>query len=212
MTCQYISARLALGRRVLLGAIPLAALLIFGSARALAANQPVEVGRFMSAGTIVLQLPKFHEQFADGTRISEIIVAEDDGYRVVRRKGYSASGQCRMESARLVTANGQPILSTAVAPLGTPVFLPGLISVTLIGCSDNGCRRLTGVDGLGGHETLRAWCDQTELSDNRCRCHVVTTESVDTQLANDSLGLCASLLDRVLSYPVTEWIRFRYIG
>jgi hypothetical protein len=212
MTCQHISARLALGRRALLGAILLAALLIFGTAPALAANQLVEVGRFTSAGTIALQLPKFHEQLADGTRISEITVVDDDGYRVVRRKGYTASGQCRMESARVVTANGQAILSTVVAPVGTPVFLPPLIRVIAAGCNDNGCRKLEGVDGLGGHETLRAWCDRTELSDSRCSCHVVTTESVDTQLASDSLGLCASLLDRVLSYQVSEWIRFRYIG
>ena len=30
-----------------------------------AATQPVEIGKFTSAGTITLQLPKFHEQFAD---------------------------------------------------------------------------------------------------------------------------------------------------
>lgn len=52
-----------------------------------AATQSVEIGRFTSAGTISLQLPKFHEQFADGTRIAEITVTEYDGNRVVSAKG-----------------------------------------------------------------------------------------------------------------------------
>jgi hypothetical protein len=212
MKYQHIRARLAPGGMPPLFAIPVAALLVFGAPPARAASQLVEVGRFTSAGTIALQLPKFHEQLADGTRISEITVTDHDGYRVVRRKGYTASGHCRTESARLVTANGQAILSTAVAPLATPVFLTPVISVILSGCSDSGCRRLAGVDGLDGHETLRAWCDQTALSDNGCGCHVVTTESVETQLANDSLGLCKSLVDRFIPYQVSEWIRFRYIG
>ena len=212
MTSQQISTRTPVRRIVVLHAILLAALLALGAVPALAANQRVEVGQFTSSGTIALQLPKFHEQFADGTKIAEITVADFNGYRVVSRKGYAASGACRIETAPIMTGDGQPIPSHFVAAAGTRVFLPTLISVTLSGCVDNRCGDLAGVDGLGGHETLRAWCDRTELSDNVCRCHVVTTEAVGIQLADNALGLCTSWLDRLTSAQVSEWIRFRYVG
>ena len=212
MTSQQISTRPPVRRIVLLHAILSAALLALGAAPAVAANQKVEVGQFTSSGTIALQLPKFHEQFADGTKIAEITVADFNGYRVVSRKGYAASGACRIETAPITTGDGQPIPSHFVAAAGTRVFLPTLISVTLSGCVDNRCGDLAGVDGLGGHETLRAWCDRTELSDNACRCHVVTTEAVGIQLADNALGLCTSWLDRLTSAQVSEWIRFRYVG
>ena len=212
MTSQQISTRPPVRRIVLLHAILSAALLALGAVPALAANQRVEVGQFTSSGTIALQLPKFHEQFADGTKIAEITVADFNGYRVVSRKGYAASGACRIETAPITTGDGQPIPSHFVAAAGTRVFLPTLISVTLSGCVDNRCGDLVGVDGLGGHETLRAWCDRTELSDNACRCHVVTTEAVGIQLADNALGLCTSWLDRLTSAQVSEWIRFRYVG
>jgi len=212
MTSQQISTRTPVRRIVVLHAILSAALLALGAAPAVAANQKVEVGQFTSSGTIALQLPKFHEQFADGTKIAEITVADFNGYRVVSRKGYAASGACRIETAPITTGDGQPIPSHFVAAAGTRVFLPTLISVTLSGCVDNRCGDLAGVDGLGGHETLRAWCDRTELSDNICRCHVVTTEAVGIQLADNALGLCTSWLDRLTSAQVSEWIRFRYVG
>ena len=211
MAYQHSSTQFALRRIVLLPAIVLAALLDFGATHTLAANQSVEIGRFTSSGTIALQLEKFHEQFGDGTRISEITVGDYNGYRVVRRKGNSASGECRVEMAPLMTGNGEAILSGSAVAAGTRVFLPGLLKVTLTGCSNNLCSSLAGVDGLGGHETLRAWCDQTVLSENRCRCHVVTTESPDIELAEDRGNLCTSWLDRLISAHVSEWVRFRYI-
>ena len=59
-----------------------------------AATQRVEIGRFTSAGTIALQLPKFHEQFADGTRISEITVAESQ--RLTRGQAQRVFGVRRL--------------------------------------------------------------------------------------------------------------------
>lgn len=176
-----------------------------------AATQSVEIGKFTSAGTITLQLQKFHEQFADGTRIAEITVTEYDGNRVVKRKEYSASGDCRAEIAPIMNSSGQIIPSTFVASAGTRVFLPTLIPVTRLTCSDDGCSDLAGVDALDGHETLSAKCDQTELSDNRCQCHVKTTESAETGLYDyEGDDLCSSWLEDILS-PVSDWIRLRYI-
>ena len=213
MASQQISTRPPARRIALLRAITSAALLTLGAAPALAAaNQPVEVGRFTATGTIALQLPKFHEQLADGTRIAEITVGDVDGYRVVSRKGYAASGACRIESTPIVTGDGQPIPSHVVAAAGTRVFLPALFKVALTGCVDNRCSSLVGVDGFDGHETLRAWCDRTELSEDLCKCHVVTTESVDIRIANYPLDLCTAGLDRVTSVQVSEWVRFRYVG
>ena len=212
MTSLQIAARPTVRRIVLLHAILSAALLALGAVPARAATQRVEVGQFTSSGTIALQLPKFHEQLADGTRIAEITVADLNGYRVIRRKGYAASGECRIESAPITTADGQPISSQFAAAAGTRVFLPALFRVALTGCVDNRCGDLVGVDGLGGHETLRAWCDRTELSEDLCKCHVVTTESVDIKIANYPLDLCTSGLDRVTSVQVSEWVRFRYVG
>ena len=105
----------------------------------LAATQSVEIGRFTSAGTISLQLPKFQEQFADGTRIAEITVTEYNGNRVVKRKGYSASGDCRTEITPIMNSSGQIIPSTFVAPAGTRVFFLTPIEVDLLRCSDDGC-------------------------------------------------------------------------
>jgi hypothetical protein len=111
-----------------------------------------------------------------------------------------------------MTSNGQAIPSQVAAPAGTPVYLPVLVRVATTGCSDSGCRDLAGMDALGGHETIRAWCDQTELSDNLCRCHVDTTESVDTKLFESSLVTCRSSLGPLTSAQVSEWVRFQYIG
>ena len=210
MAYQHSSTQFTLRRIVLFPAIVLAALLDLGATHTLAANQSVEIGRVTSSGTIALQLEKFHEQFGDGTRIAEITVGDYNGYRVVRRKGNSASGECRVERAPLMTGNGEAILSGSPwQPVGG--FLPGLIKVTLTGCSNNLCSSLAGADGLGGHETLRAWCDQTVLSENRCRCHVVTTESPGHRAREDPGNLCTSWLDRLISAHVSEWVRFRYI-
>ena len=212
MACPHISTRFRVLRIALLHSFLVGAMLNPAAVPTSAATQRVEIGRFTSAGTVTLQLPKFHEQFADGTRISEITVAEYNGQRVVRRKGYSASGNCRVESTPIMTSNGQAIPSQVAAPAGTPVYLPVLIRVAVTGCSDSGCRDLAGVDALGGHETIRAWCDQTELSDNLCRCHVDTTESVDTKLFESSLVTCRSSLGPLTSAQVSEWVRFQYIG
>lgn len=205
MACQYISTRFTVLRTFMLAVV-----INLAAVPAFAAAQLVEVGHFTSAGTITLQLLKFHEQFADGTRIAEITVAEHNGQRVVNRKGYSASGDCRIESAPLLTSNGQLIPRHLVAPAGTRVYLPELIKAWLIGCADDGCRALEGVDFLG-HETISARCDQTTLSENRCGCHVVTTETVGTVLFGNGTELCKGSLDRLISAQVSEWIRFRYI-
>ncbi len=212
MSYRHISTRLTVLRIALLHVFLLAAMLDPAAVPASAATQRVEIGRFTSAGTVALQLAKFHEQFADGTRISEITVAEYNGQRVIKRKGYSASGNCRVESTPIMTSNGQAIPGQVVPPAGTPVYLPVLIRVVVTGCSDSGCHDLVGVDALGGHETIRAWCDQTELSDYLCRCHVDTTESLDTKLSESPLGQCRSSLGPLTSAQVSEWVRFRYIG
>jgi hypothetical protein len=119
-----------------------------------AATQLVEIGRYTSTGTIALQLPKFQEQFADGTRISEIKVAEYNGNLVVKRKGYSASGDCRTEIAPIMDSSGKIIPSTSVTTVGTRIFFTKAIKVDLLRCSDDGCHELEGVDGLNGVETL----------------------------------------------------------
>jgi hypothetical protein len=175
----------------------------------LAATQSVEIGRFTSAGTISLQLPKFQEQFADGTRIAEITVTEYDGNRVVRRKGYSASGDCRVEITPIMNSSGQTISSIFVAPAGTRVFFVKAIPVTLFSCSDDGrCSELVGVGVPDGPQTLSAKCDQTELSDNRCQCHITTTDSTETQVGADDF--CHSGLENLWSH-LSDWIRLRYI-
>ena len=109
-----------------------------------AATQLVEIGRYTSTGTIALQLPKFQEQFADGIRISEIKVAEHNGNLVVKRKGYSASGDCRTEIAPIMNSSGQIIPSTSVTSVGTRVFFTRAIKADLLRCSDDGCQDLEG--------------------------------------------------------------------
>ena len=170
----------------------------------LAATQSVEIGRFTSAGTISLQLPKFHEQFADGTRIAEITVTEYNGNRVVKRKGYSASGDCRVEIAPIMNSSGQTIPSTFVAPAGTRVFLLTPIEVDLLRCSDDGC--IDKVALLPPAGAYRGQCDQTELSGNRCRCHIIG----ENALFGNEGDWCNSYLEHIWS-TLSDWIRLRYI-
>ncbi len=132
---HHISARLTVLRRGLLHLLLLAAMLNPAAVSPRAATQRVEIGQFTSAGRIALQLEKFHEQFADGTRIAEITLADDNGYSVVRRKGYSASGELpRREPPVHDWVTAKPCRANFVAPAGTPVFVPTLLRVMRTAC------------------------------------------------------------------------------
>ena len=60
--------------------LPIAFLLVewphLAAEQTFSANQWVEIGQFTPTGTVALQLSKFQEQFADGTGITEITIAE----------------------------------------------------------------------------------------------------------------------------------------
>src|SRR4030095_12727781 len=99
----------------LLGAVVLG----MAASSTFAATQRAEIGKFTAAGTITLQLAKFQEQFTDGTKITEVTVTDYNGTRVVKRKGYAASGDCRVEMAPIADSAGQILQSASIAPAGT---------------------------------------------------------------------------------------------
>ena len=170
-----------------------------------AATQRAEIGKFTASGTITLQLAKFQEQFTDGTKITEVTVTNYNGTRVVKRKGYAASGDCRVEMAPIADSAGQIIQSASIAPAGTRVYLFSVYPVSLLECEDDGCHALKNV---GTPPLQSAKCDVTELSDNRCWCHL--NDGTGVHLVHNFGDFCNSFLETLLS-PLGNWIRFQYI-
>jgi hypothetical protein len=186
----------------------LAALLNF-AAPTFATAQLVEIGKFSSEGTVHLQLPKFHQNFADGTRIIEITVTEYNGNRVVKRKGDAASNGCRIEVAPILKSTGGVIPSAFVAPAGTPVFFGGtFVPVTAFYCRDDHrrCALLKNAVPVGYPPNQSAHCDQTDASDNKCKCHVVPAAG---GITIPSVDFCNSYWEQVSS-PTIEWVRSHY--
>jgi hypothetical protein len=164
----------------------LVVLVNFTAAPTFATAQQVEIGKFALDGTVDLELRKFHQKFADGTRIAEITVTDHNGNRVVKRKGYSARSNCRIEIAPILSSTGDIIPSTSVASAGTPVFFGTLTPVTVFYCSDDH-RRCALLKKLGNQA---AYCDQTDASGNKCKCHVVPAEGGITIPSVDFWSWC----------------------
>jgi len=185
-----------------------AVLLSVAASPIFAATQHAEIGKFTASGTITLQLAKFQEQFADGTKIAEITVTDYNGNRVVKRKGYSASGDCRVEMAPIANSAGQVIQNASVAPAGTRVYLFSVHPVAVLSCQDDGCHALKNVVLLGDPPLQSAKCDVTALSDNLCWCHL--NDGTGDHLVNNFGDFCNSFLETILS-PLSDWIRLQNI-
>jgi len=175
-----------------------------GISTANAADQRAQIGKFTTKQTIELDLAKFQNKFSDGQPITDIRVADYEGYMVVRRKGYSQDGlSCLVESAQILNAAGQPIPSGFTAPPGTNVFIDNLVPVKREPCTGDGrCHMLKNVPP--GARSAR--CDKSDLSDNKCTCHLVNNYGETIIIDN----YCYSWLEEVMS-PLSDWIRLQYI-
>ena len=168
-----------------------------------AASRRAEIGKFAGGDTIKLHMDRFQDEFGSGERIVDLRVDEDKGYVVVRRKGYTEDENCRVETARILNASGQPIPAGYVAAPGTPVFLANPVAVTRTACEGDGrCHALKNVPP--GLQTAR--CDITEVSDNKCACHI----DDGTGLRTIDLDFCYSWFQQV-STVLVDWVRLQYI-
>lgn len=165
------------------------------------AEQIAEVGVYNDDGRIKLHADRFQTHFPDGTPVSELGVRISNGFVHLFRKGYDADQACRAELIELKDKNGFPLMQAAPQPVGTRVFIWSSSLINIAACLDDGCHALKYVVPLGDPPLLRAACDRTDLSENKCRCHI--NDGSGERLVNGDF--CDSYLDEILR-PVTYWV------
>ncbi len=173
---------------------------------AFAGGQVAEVGVYQTDGRIKLHIQRFQTQFPDGAPISELKLKISNGFVHLFRKGYSAEDACRTELIEVVDAEGFPVKPGAFHPPGTPVFIQSLSSTILRLCEDTGCHALKNVVPIGEPPLQRASCDRTELSENKCACHV--NEGGGDRIVSGNF--CYDRLSQIIKPPV-HWVKLMYI-
>ena len=173
---------------------------------ALAGDQVAEIGVYQTDGRIKLHLQRFQTQFPNGTPVSELKLKISNGLVHLFRKGYSENEACRTEMIEVVDAEGYPVKPGAFHPAGTPVFIQSLSSTIIQSCLDDGCHWLKNVVPMGEPPLQRASCDRTELSENKCKCHV--NDGSGDRLVEGSF--CIDRFRQVVKPPV-HWVKLMYI-
>lgn len=136
-----------------------------GSASA-AADLRAQVARVADNGEIVLLTNRLVDKFPDGTAVAEHFVDISNGFLRLVRKGYKFNGDCIREVISIYDANRIPVsVGTTVA--GQALWVLDATKLNLLGCLDDGCHALKNIGGLKS-----AKCDRTELSGNKCKCHL----------------------------------------
>ncbi|HET9054153.1 MAG TPA: hypothetical protein VFM90_08275, partial [Cyclobacteriaceae bacterium] len=131
------------------------------------------VGYYDASGEIQLVEEEFKTHFPNGQTVDEITIRIIDGFVYVARKGYAVDGECFTEVAPLVDRYGAHLTTGSDPAFCSSVYISEFFPVRLVSCKDDGCHALKGVGPIGGPPLVRkAFCDMTEISDNKCRCHI----------------------------------------
>ena len=170
-----------------------------------AAELRAQVARVADDGGIVLLTNRLVDKFPDGTPVAEAFVDDSNGFLRLVRKGFKFNGDCLREVTTLYDANRIPV-SVGNTVAGQPVFTVNATPVSLIGCLDDGCRALKNVVFPGEPPLVSARCETSELSGNKCKCHL--NDGSGTVVTNGDF--CNSWLEeRLLS--VSQWVLPQFI-
>ncbi len=162
-------------------------------------SQPLPVGYFDETGEVQLYSDVLDPEFPDGTNVAEFEVREVDDFLYLARKSYN-DGDCHTEIVPLVDRFEQR-LTVGSDPGACPLaFISNKFPVRVFNCLDDGCKLLPGVVPLGGDPiVLSAHCDNTELSDFNCRCHI--NRGQGEEVLNSDLLCKTELKSMQLKFP-----------
>lgn len=178
----------------------IAAVFLCSMGFASAADLRAQVARVDSDGGIELMTNRLVDRFADGTPVAEALVDISNGFLRLVRKGYKFNGDCLREVTTLYDANHIAVSVGNTVP-GQKLFVWEASTVNLLACLDDGCRALKNVVFPGEPPLVSARCDRTDLSDNKCKCHL--NDGSGTVVTNGDF--CNSWLEeRILSLP--QWV------
>lgn len=161
------------------------------------------VGYYAANGEIQLVKEEFKTHFVDGSPVKDISVRVINDFLYVARKGYTPDGECFTEVASLVDKFGQQLTSGSDPAFCSSVYIADFYPVKLVSCKENGCHALKGVVLADGSPILsRAFCDMTELSEGKCRCHIDRGQGLE--LLN-STQMCKTEF-RNFSMVLVDWL------
>lgn len=177
------------------------------SLSASAGEQFAEVGAYNDAGQVKLFVDRFQTQFPNGIQVSELGLRISNGFVHVLRKGYDAEQACRTELIELTDKDGRAVAQGVRKAAGTPVFIRSISVTNIAACLDDGCHALRNVVLEGDPPLLKAACERSELSGNKCRCHI--NDGSGERLINGG-DFCKTFLDEVL-YSVIHWVNLENV-
>jgi hypothetical protein len=164
-----------------------------------------QVAKVAVNGDIVLLTDRLVDEFQDGTPVAESFVDISNGFLRLVRKGYKFNGDCIREVASIYDINRIPV-SVGNTVAGQSLFVFEATMINVMACTDDGCRDLKWVVGVGYPPLESARCDRTELSGNKCKCHL--DDGNETTVTNGDF--CNSWLEeRILS--IQHWVLPQFI-
>lgn len=172
----------------------------------LAAGQMAQIGMYDADGHIKLDKERFQTSFSRGIQVSEVRLDISIGLVHLVRQGYDEENACRTERIEVLYRDGSPVVAGMAAVAGEPVFIFSTSVINIFACLDDKCNALKGVVIPGEPPLLSAACDRSELSGNKCSCHI-----------NDGTGervtegdFCNSAIDNMLR-PTVYWVKLAYV-
>lgn len=191
---------LTIYRRMLAGI----AVLLCAPLTASALDQRAEVGQFNASGSLTIDVTRLQSKFPDGMPVAELKVEISNGFYYLTRKGL-ANDSCRKEAVQLLTSTGLPLVAGSTLA-GQRAWLFEATPINLVGCHDDGCHALKNVVPIGSPPMQAARCDVTDLSDNKCKCHL--HDGSGWRVTNGDF--CNSWME-TLSGPLVHWVKFNFI-
>jgi len=160
-----------------------------------------EVGKYNGRGEISLNYEVLLREFPDDRPVKALKVVNNNGHLMVSRKGYGDDGTCFTEAVQLVDRCGTPLVLGSDPLMGKRVFLSSEIAVLVRACADDGCHALINVGLPGEQMPISATCDISEISDNKCACHVNRGQGIE--IVRDGLLCKSSAL--FMPFYADEW-------
>lgn len=183
----------------------IAAVWLCSTGLASAADLRGQVARVTDDGGIELLTNRLVDKFPDGTRVAEVYIDDSNGFLRLVRKGFKFNGDCLREVTTLYDAN-QIAVTVGSTVAGQSLFAVHATPVSFLGCNDDGCRRLKNVVLPGDPPLVSARCDSSELSGNRCKCHL--NDGSGTVVTNGDF--CNSWLE-VSLLDISHWLWPQFI-
>jgi hypothetical protein len=162
------------------------------------------IGLKAADGGVTLYSQRFHDALEDGTRVAEIAVRTVEGSLQLTRKGYPG-GVCRVETAQIVDAVGNPVQAGAGSGPQT-LFVVNAGPTLLTRCTDAGCKSRSGGPSAGPEPFSVAWCDVTPISAHQCACHELKTGAIHARIGADCRRTAVEI-----PMALPQWVIAAYI-